>query len=338
MGLLGSMMFIPPNTSLFLDGHPQENQKVISFITAVSGDSQDSINSNQYSTMKQIHLIVKESSPYLGIFALLYGIINDFLDNQDNSDGGSHLPIDKIPTKDPGYGDDYSKDSNDNFLPLDEEKLDPKSNKNDDLPTLSDTDSQITDFYFEDNDYISSNFNAVDKCSFDCSLSTLVLDKKLMSQILRDGYTIKGDIIEVQQPYQNIPVQIFILSLYDTANSFFVQELYYESREYLKKIVDITPHNASLYANIAVTYFNESEYDLALDYANKALNIDPRNNKALGLKSWILAELGYYQDSELVGNVALGLNPINTDVLMSKIVITSNMNKLEISDSMLLQP
>ena len=337
IGLLSSVMFISPNASLPLYDYFQENQQTIPFITSViSGDSEDHENSKPYSTMKQIHVIVKETSPYLGIFALIYSIVNNFLNNQENSDDGNYLPRDNIPTKNPGYSSGSSEDGND-FPPLDDENSDTESDKNDDTTTL-DTSSKITDFYFEDYGNTSNDSNIDDKCYFDCISPTLGLDKRIMNQILKDGFTINGNTIEVQRFYQDIPVQTFTVSLYDTANALFAQERYHEAREYLKKIVEITPHNANLYANIAVTYFNEYEYDLALDYVNKALNIDPRNNKALGLKSWILAELGHYKDAGIIGNVALGLNPINTDVVMSKAVITSNMNKIEISNNILIQP
>ena len=332
-------MLIPPNTSLLLYNYLQENQRVApSMNGVVSDDSKDLGNSESYSTVKQIHVIIKETSPYLGIFALIYSIVNNFLNTQDSSDDGNYLPKDNMPIKDSSYGPGYPVD-NSNFPSLDDENSDQKSDKDDDgASVLPDTASQITDFYFEDHNYVSSDSGIDYKCSFDCGLSSLVLDKRIMNQVLKDGFTINGDTIEVQRFYQDIPVQTFTLSLYDTANTLFVQERYHESREYLQKIVEITPHNANLYANIAVTYFNEYEYDLALDYVDKALNIDPRNNKALGLKSWILAELGHYQDAGIIGNIALGLNPINADVMMSKAVITSNMNNFEISNNMLTQP
>lgn len=82
----------------------------------------------------------------------------------------------------------------------------------------------------------------------------------------------------------------------------------------------------SLLEKNAIEMIDESNYDEALFYIDKILEIDPENIGALNNKGGILVELGNYTDSIVVFNKILTINENDTGTLNNKAIALSKLN------------
>jgi tetratricopeptide (TPR) repeat protein len=84
---------------------------------------------------------------------------------------------------------------------------------------------------------------------------------------------------------------------------------YRVARPYFERSLRLPDAAFSALNNLLNLTYQNSDFEIALDYANQILKIDPQSSRVLTLKADILANLGRRAEAIRVGEQALQLNP-----------------------------
>nr|2AVP_A Chain A, synthetic consensus TPR protein [Methanothrix harundinacea 6Ac] len=64
---------------------------------------------------------------------------------------------------------------------------------------------------------------------------------------------------------------------YNLGNAYYKQGDYDEAIEYYQKALELDPRSAEAWYNLGNAYYKQGDYDEAIEYYQKALELDPRS-------------------------------------------------------------
>jgi len=159
---------------------------------------------------------------------------------------------------------------------------------------------------------ISLNSNEVKYCLF---LKDAYLAEYKLTRNSEDAEKIFNILNKAEKlnPYQT---QIYFSrgNLYREIAGKSNQQLLKKAIEEYKKILKYDPNNADAHFNIAIGYFNIQNYDFAISYWKKTVNLDPKDEQAyIGLGESYKIK-GQQKKAREAFETALRINPYNTYV------------------------
>ena len=96
---------------------------------------------------------------------------------------------------------------------------------------------------------------------------------------------------------------------------------YDEAIQYFDKVLEIDPKNVDALNNKGVSLGNLHKYDEAIQYFDKVLEIDPKNVEALNNKAAALIKLAKYDDAIQYFDKVLEIDPKNAIALSNKKIV-----------------
>lgn len=111
-----------------------------------------------------------------------------------------------------------------------------------------------------------------------------------------------------------------VKKLIEEGDKFFFKGQYLEAIEYYNRALDIDPNNAIALYYIGDALDNLGHHEMALEYYDKALKIDPRNSNIWNNRGLALDNLGRYEEALECYNKALKIKPNDDRVLYNKAI------------------
>ena len=150
-----------------------------------------------------------------------------------------------------------------------------------------------------------------------------LLDNVSIESLIEEesGYSIK----EIQKKAEQL--RDFSDSYYDIGLSYSVQGNFDKAIYYYNKSLEINPNSIATWFSKSNLLFNNGDFEEALISIENALKIEPRNTLALSNKGVILFELGKFDQALFYYNKSIEINPNDAGVWYNKGIILNNLNR-----------